>query len=359
MPRAAKYTEVMAVIERRIREGDYLLDVVPGERTIAAETGVSHMTARKAVQALIHKQVLRRADGGGLQVNPQYQAAKKAAQIVLLYPAYPSPFLTQLRQTMSMAAREHGLDLRPVQYVHWHDPVVMDAVRHRGGTFVIPSSSSVPDHIIQAMIDGKCISMDIDLSRYGVRSIVLFPEPHILQVLGHLKKLGYRRINCLSTHVMNTEVQRRIDIWERWIKQHKLDGELWSDPAGSFDDPTPNAYNTMLRKLNEQDLRGTAVIGTTFPAALGANRASWERGLRVSQDISISAVNIEAPARFMTPGITGLDIPNLASIFEPCFDWFLRDEGWHASNVLEPKKSRFYRGESAGSPDSTHGTHLP
>ena len=41
---------VMSVIERRIRQGDYLLNPIPGERKIAEETGVSHMTARKAVR---------------------------------------------------------------------------------------------------------------------------------------------------------------------------------------------------------------------------------------------------------------------------------------------------------------------
>ena len=49
MPSQAKYTEVMSVIERRIRAGDYLLSSIPGERKIAEETGVSYMTARRAV----------------------------------------------------------------------------------------------------------------------------------------------------------------------------------------------------------------------------------------------------------------------------------------------------------------------
>ena len=56
MPAPAKYTEVMSVIKRRIREGDYLLDNIPGERKIAEETGVSYMTARRAVQELLDEE---------------------------------------------------------------------------------------------------------------------------------------------------------------------------------------------------------------------------------------------------------------------------------------------------------------
>ena len=46
MPRKKIYTDVMAVIERRIAAGDYMLKDLPGERRLADEVGVSYMTAR-------------------------------------------------------------------------------------------------------------------------------------------------------------------------------------------------------------------------------------------------------------------------------------------------------------------------
>lgn len=346
MPRVAKYTEVMAVIERRIRQGDYLLDVVPGERTIAAETGVSHMTARKAVQALISKQVLKRASTGGLQVNPRYQATQRVAQIVMLYPAYPSPFLTQLRQTILQSTRKHDVELRPVQYVHWDDPVVMDAVSHQSGTIVIPSSSNVPEHIAKVMRESKCISLDIDLSHHDIKSIRLFPDAHVFEVFEHLKSQGHTKINCISTHTRNAEIERRIKLWRQWIKREGIEGELWENPADSFDDPTPYAHQLMLSRLDQGDHRDTAIVGTTFPAALGAARACWERGVTVGKDISICAVNIESPARYMTPGIAGLDIPELSSILEQCFGWFLHDKQWDGPMLIEPRHSSMFCGES-------------
>ena len=97
MAAPAKYTEVMSVIERRIREGDYLLNSIPGERKIAEETGVSYMTARRAVLALLDQKVLIRGPSGALDVHPGYTKREKLAEVVLLYPAYPSSYLTQLR----------------------------------------------------------------------------------------------------------------------------------------------------------------------------------------------------------------------------------------------------------------------
>ncbi len=60
MAAPSKYNEVMSVIKRRIREGDYFVDNIPGERRLAEETGVSYMTARRAVQQLLEEKVLIR-----------------------------------------------------------------------------------------------------------------------------------------------------------------------------------------------------------------------------------------------------------------------------------------------------------
>lgn len=346
MPRSPKYTEVMTVLERRIRRGDYLLDSLPGERTIAAETGVSHMTARKAVQALIHKQVLSRAANGTLEVNPQFQASARVAQVVMLYPAYPSPFLTQLRQTALAATRKHGLELRPVQYVHWDEPVVMDAVNHEGGTIIIPASTDVPERIRDTMRRSRCVSLDIDLSHHGIKSVRLFPDQHIRRLLNHLKRQGHTCVHCLSTHTRNAEIERRIDLWKDWKTRENLDGELWENPAPSFEDPAPLAHQTMRPLINKKVKPGDAVVATTFPAAMGAARAAAEGGLRVGEDLSVCAVNIESPAKFTTPTIAGLDTPGLAPILKDCFDWFAGEEPWPGPDLIEPQRIAFYRGES-------------
>src|SRR5215813_11096530 len=114
MPSQAKYTEVMSVIERRIREGDYLLNSIPGERKIAEETGVSYMTARRAVQELLDEEVLIRHPSGSLDVHPGYSKRAKPAEVVLLCPSFPSSYLTQLRVIVSDVAAKYGIALRPV-----------------------------------------------------------------------------------------------------------------------------------------------------------------------------------------------------------------------------------------------------
>lgn len=348
MPRRQKFKDVMSVIERRIRQGDYVLHPIPGERKIAEETGVSHMTARKAVTGLLERKVLIRRPNGSLEINPGRAKAAGSPHFLLLYPAYASTYLTHLRQTISEAAEQYGLSMRPVQYVHWDDPVVASAAANPAGLIFIPSAVQVPDHLLAMLRASKCVSFDLDLSEQEIPSIRLFPDAHIIKVLDHLRELGHSRISCISTQHDNPEIQRRIKLWRQWLNDHQMTEELIENPTRSFHDATPAAYDAMRDLLDRGPLESTAFVGTTFPAAVGAMRACWERGLTVGRDVSICAINIEAPARFMTPSVTGLDTPNLSKLLGRCFDWFSDDNEWTGSRCLEPPRAEFIKGESTG-----------
>lgn len=341
-----KFERVISVIERRIRSGDYLLHPIPGERRIAEETGVSHMTARKAVRGLLDRKILIRDINGALSIYPGYHADFGGPQVMLLCPAYPSPFLLQLCLTVAAAAKQHGFNIRPVQYVHWDDPVVVSAVSKPGGTIIIPSSFDVPEHVLAALRANKGISLALDLSDKAVPSIRLFRDSDIKTVFTHLQKLGHTCIDCISTHVHNQEIERRIRLWRDWSHRHDMAGELRENAAPSFSDPTPFAYKMMRRLLKHEQPKATAFVCTTFPAAIGAVRACWEQGLVVGKDVSICAVNIEAPARFMTPSVTGLDTPDISGLLGQCLDWFTADRPWTGSRCLEPAKANFFKGES-------------
>ncbi len=348
MPRRQKFKDVMSVIQQRILQGDYVLSPIPGERKIAEETGVSHMTARKAVRGLIEQKVLIRRPNGLLDIHPKHHGDTGSAHFLLLYPAYASTHLIHLRQTVFEAAERHGLSMRPVQYVHWDDPVVASAATNPAGLIFIPSAVDVPQHVLTMLRSSKSVSLDLDLSDQDVPSICLFPDSHIIKVFDHLRQLGHRRVGCISTQYHNPEIERRIHLWRKWLERHDMTGELVERPTRSFADATPAAYDAMRELLDKGSLESTAFVGTTFPAAVGAIRACWERGLIVGQDVSICAINIESPARFMTPSITGLDTPNLSILLGKCFDWFTDDASWTGTKRLEPTRSEFVQGESTG-----------
>jgi DNA-binding LacI/PurR family transcriptional regulator len=346
MPRRQKFKDVMSVIERRIRQGDYVLQPIPGERKIAEETGVSHMTARKAVRGLLDQKVLIRRPNGMLDIHPGQQGDAASAHFLLLYPAYASTYLTHLRQTVFEAAEHYGLSMRPVQYVHWDDPVVASAAANPAGLIFIPSAVDVPNHLLPMLRSSKCVSLDLDLSDQEVPSIN--PDAHILKIFDHLRLLGHRKISCISTQHHNPEIERRIRLWREYLEAHQITGELLERPTRSFHDATPAAYEMMKELLEQGQPTSTAFVGTTFPAAVGAIRACWEKGLAVGKDISICAINIESPAQFMTPSVTGLDMPNLSKPLGQCFNWFTSNDPWIGTKRLEPSRAEFVHGESTG-----------
>jgi DNA-binding LacI/PurR family transcriptional regulator len=348
MPAPAKYTEVMSVIKRRIREGDYLLDNIPGERKIAEETGVSYMTARRAVQELLDEGVLIRQPSGSLDVHPGFSKREKPAEVVLLCPAYPSGYLTQLRVLVSDFAAKRNIGLRPAQFVHWDEQTVVEAVEQAKGTFIIPYGPEIPPRLIEPFAENKVVILDGDFTDDGLPSIRLFSDRCIERVLDHLYRLGHRHVDCINTQNRNPEIERRIDIWERWKSRRNVEGRLHDDPAPVFTDPTIVAYRLMSKLVDRKRLDATAYIGTTCPAAIGAIRACWERDLRVGRDLSICSVNIEPPAEFFCPSITGLNTPDLSEVLGQCFDWFASRSGWRGPKLLEPKDSVLFEGESTG-----------
>lgn len=352
---ASKYTQVMSVIERRVRAGDYLLRDIPGERRIAEETGVSYMTARKAVTELLKKKVLIRRPDGSLSPNPTYGDESNLAPVVLLYPAFPSPYLAHLHHLVRAALREHKLTLRPVFYVHWDDPAVLEAVVNQGGALVIPSTDPPPPRVVEAFRANQVVILDGDLTQEGVPSIRLFPDLHLEQVFTHLTGLGHRRIDCVNAQQHNPEIDRRIALWRGWLEVHGCTGRLWDRPAASYADPTPLAREMMNQAIGAGRVEATALLCTTFPAALGTVRALWEHGRQIGCETAVCSMNIEYPARFGCPSMTGLDMPDVSAILDRCFDWFLDSGPWSGDLLIEPSNPLFFHGESTGSRPGNNG----
>lgn len=352
MAAPSKYSEVMAVIKRRIREGDYMLSNIPGERRIAEETGVSYMTARRAVQQLLEEEVLIRQSSGLLEVHPNYSEQINPAEVVLLYPAFPSSYLTQLRVLVTDAAAKRGLPIRPGQYVHWDEKTVVDVVAQAKGTVIIPHGPEIPKRLVDLFVENRVVILDGDFTSAGLPSIQLFSDRCIERVIEHLWDLGHRRIDCLNTQYHNPEISRRVHIWRQTLDRLGGDGVLHDEPAEEFTDATLAAYRMMTGLLEENAVESEAFIGTTCPAAIGAIRACYEHNMVVGADVSIAAVNLEPPAEYYCPSITGLNTPDLSKALGKCFDWFTKSGAWRGSKLIVPTDSDLFEGESTCAPRS-------
>lgn len=348
MEQFPKYAKVMSVIQRRIDKGDYLLRTIPGERRIAEETGVSYMTARRAVIELVKKKVLIRRPNGALEAHPDYSKGGKGSNIALLSPSYPSPHIARMCWIVESAMKERDVKVRPVHYVHWDDPVVFEALSQTDGTFVVPTADNIPARVSDMMRESKVVILDGDFSAKGIPSIQLFPGAHIEKIFARLTNLGHRRIDCVNAQHDNPEIDRRIALWRKWLADHHLTGKLWSNPAPSFSDSTEYAYNMMRDVVASRKINATAIVGTTYPSTVATIRALWEKGWKIGQDISVCTMNVEHMSNYFCPAVTGLEIPDLSEVLSRCFDWFAASGKWRGPLLLEPSGPRLFEGESCG-----------
>lgn len=352
MPRRPIFTDVMDVLEKRIVQGDYMLKGLPGERKLAEEVGVSYMTARKAVQQLIDKKVLSRKANGALVIHEAFQDENTSPQVALLTPAYPSSHFVRCRLAISQAAEKRRIRFRPIEYVHWFDPIVSEALRGSDGLIVIPSTEPIPASLLREFSSPqrKVVFFDDDMTDHALPSIRLFATAHITRLFEHLWDLGHRRIDCLNAQGHNHEIDRRISHWRSWLGDRGGIGVLWDFPAPAFEDPTVWAYRAMRDLLRKPTHSLSAIVCTTQPTAIGAIRACHEEGLRVGRDVSICTINNEPTGRYFVPSLTGLELPDIEPLLDKVFTWFAEPSPspWTGSARIVPERAKLLKGESTG-----------
>ena len=120
-----KYDAICKLMEKRIQHGDYITKDFPAEERLAAEMGVSRMTARRAVLQLLNRGVLIRKPNGRVSVNRERSQGTPRLQIALLMPAFISSVLERWR----VGAEQHALLLGPNS--GWSEAGTAGAIQRR------------------------------------------------------------------------------------------------------------------------------------------------------------------------------------------------------------------------------------
>jgi DNA-binding transcriptional regulator YhcF (GntR family) len=337
-PFIPNYKRIVDSLRRRILDGNYTIKPVPSERQLAEEFGVNYMTIRRGFQILLKEQLLIRQPNGRMRVKRIQHGAKEHLNFAFLMPTMFSNALELWRSGIERATAGRSCSVRPLLYMHWDDPILIDSIEGFDGIFLSCIPEPVPDFIADRIRQPRhpVVVVDHDFSSFGIPSIRVFPPVFIQKLLDHLASLGHTRIGCLNTQPEDSEVRERIDQWRLWMAIHHFSGQLLNSPVRAHGDPIPHAYELMDRTLAAEQ-RETAWFCITTPAAIGAMRAILDHGLTPGRGLAICAANGEGIASMLNPPLTALEAVDPTPFITYCLDWMSTGGlSWEGPLLMQP-----------------------
>lgn len=345
----AKYTNIVKALESRVRGGDYALSGLPGERRIAEEFGVSHMTARRAVRDLLQRGVLTRPSRR-LSVGHSGRTSKRNLCICCVLPAFDDTDQQTYRILSALVGAREGI-ARAAMYVHEEDPIIHQALLGDfTGVFIVPPhrpSQLLLDHM--ARNRHKVVTLWHNHTSLGIPCVENGPTSSVHKLVEHLASLGHKRIDCLNTQPDNQPVRARIVAWRETIARLGLGGDLFDLPVEPFGDSRIAARDHMRRLVQSRRLTSTAMFCVTTGAAIGACRALYELNIAVGKEYSVCGFGEMSHAQLHTPSLTVVEPNDLVPYLKMGLEWILSGrKATFESLSFQPSEADLWIGESTG-----------
>jgi DNA-binding LacI/PurR family transcriptional regulator len=341
--RQPKYKRAAERLSRRILAGDYHAHGIPAERDLAQDVGVSHMTARKAIQVLLEEGLVYRQANGRLAVARDRAAGRgggkaRTHQIVLLAPAWESNDVSRWYIALTQLGERFDCSFRVVYYGHWDDPVIKSSVEGFDGAFLVPIPEALPPELIPSVAGRKLVVLSADWTQYGVPSVRLFSAVFVQRLLDHLAELGHTRIGCLNVQPVDSVMAGYISQWRVWMAARGLSGPLIDEPVEPYTETLQAAYQTMARRVAAGDLGCTALLCTMERAAAGAMRAMADAGLKPGVDVAVCTIDGAGRAEYSIPTLTSLETPDLKPYLSVCMEWLTAagQAVWRGPLMVQP-----------------------
>lgn len=340
--RQGKYIHVAERLSRRIKAGDYHLQPLPAERELAVEVGVSHATARKAVQVLLDQGLLYRMENGRLAVRGSGDPDDRRVdpQIALLVPAWESNEVNRWQIAMTRQCARMKCSLRAVRYAHWDDPTLLTTLERFDGTFFMTVAEPMPEHFMRSFlaIRKPIVVLGSDWTPHGVPSMRLCSAVQVHKLLDHLASLGHRKIDFFNVQPMDSVVEGYIQQWNIWRVAHGMEGRLINEPVQPYTETLPEAYVAIARRLRAGELDCTAMVCIHERAATGVMRAMADHGLRPGHDIAVCTIDDAGRAEYAIPSLTSLQLPDPGPYVAVCLEWMLAGDQrqWHGPLMVQP-----------------------
>jgi GntR family transcriptional regulator of arabinose operon len=310
-----RYLQVKQIIEDRVRTGSYRPGLrIPGERELADELGVSQMTVNKSILEMVGEGWLYREHGRGTFVPDDFRA--------------PVPAVLKIGIVSQVEVSRHAEDFyvgslfRGMQQAIADSPVSLSIMAMPDSLYERLSASEMDGFLIADLASGD-IADAHRLVDAGKRLVVLsasWPQLRVPFVdsdnrggakaaMDHLLDLGHRRIAGVFTLLPTANSLDRLHAWEEALRERSihLSASYVIATEGAFE--SIEERTAQVRCLLSLPERPTAFFCAGYYSALETLQAVRAAGLRVPEDVSITAFDDPVSAAHITPPLTTVRQP--------------------------------------------------
>ena len=186
-------------IAREIRIGNFARgSVLPPERELAVQIGVSYMTLRKAVSALVQEGILERNHGSGTFVCNEIPEQKVQKILGLVQPAWAAPETLDTVMYFSQACEEANWLLKVVNARSWEDRSLLDLWQNCDALALtmIQQAEKMPRILLEKLCSPAkpVVAVCSSAEHIGRDSVYYLNDARMEEPCDRLYELGHRRI---------------------------------------------------------------------------------------------------------------------------------------------------------------------
>lgn len=288
-----KYAAVRGHLEAAIRNGEFAVGLpLPAEHVLAERFGVSHMTARKAVQDLVQAELLERRARIGTFVRPvAYDRIGKRTLNLVTY-EYDGAWIQRFISHGVLLCEREGWYANVIRLTPGYQEPAVRVIQNGEPAIVLideldPDSSLA--HVMRAA-KGRAVLLNSLLAYTGIPSVSYDLERCITLAWDRLYSAGHRKIGLVVQIPEDGNALSLIGYWRTRMKtiftEQEIESRLIRVDTPRFQSPSVDAFAAMASRFRSGAAETTAVICLGDHLALGVLGAAHKAGR------TISAVNI-------------------------------------------------------------------
>ena len=312
--KSAKYKIVRNALEASIREGDFHTgERLPSERQLAAQFGVSHMTARHAVTDLVESELLERRPQSGIYVRPQTREKLSRLTLNLICLPEDSSITRSFLHLGTQEAARRGWRTRITRLHHGYERPLVRAVRGGEPSLVFLGIPALWSSLCDAMehAAGRAALVGNRLDERGIPSVQADDVLAVQMAVKHLHEAGHSKIGLVSRDPDHPISSTQIAAWRSACAYVEDDFQrrLIRVESDNVALRMQHAHKAVSRYLAAHKTEVTAIIGLDDEVILGALAACHDAAHPVPHDMSLVNIGDSPLLQFARPfGVTAVDV---------------------------------------------------